>query len=148
MKYACLLIPLSLFMGCNRPSADRSLEAGFLSSEVAVKDPEVVRIFCHGCHNPSAASHDAILAPPLRVVRDRYRQRYPDKQRFRQAIADFVTHPDVDKVIMFGAYRRFGLMPAMALDSARLHEIAEFLYNTTPEEPVWLAEEMRRQGFN
>ncbi len=110
---------------------------------------------CFACHNPKAPSHDEILAPPFAAVKFRYQMMYKTKEEFAQAVYDYVTNPTEEKALMFGAVRRFGVMPALPLPEEQIKSIAYYIYDNDVEAPEWFAEHFEEQhgkggnrGFN
>lgn len=107
--------------------------------------PAEIRSNCYVCHNPGSPSHDAILAPPLAVVKTRYANKYQTRSAFVDNMVSFLIKPTKEKAIMYGAVDRFGLMPPTVFDDSTTRKIAEYIYENKLEEPTWLAEEMRSQ---
>jgi hypothetical protein len=108
----------------------------------ALEVPEELKNNCYICHNPNAPSHDAIIAPPLAVVKMRYNRQYQTKEAFIESMTAFLLNPAKEKAIMFGAVDRFGIMPKTVLDEKTIREIVEYVYSNKLDEPHWLKEEM------
>jgi len=104
---------------------------------------------CYVCHNSNVASHDDIVAPPFKGVKMHYMRQYDNKEDFVNAIVDWVQNPDEDKALMFGAVKRFKLMPKLPLPTKDLEKIASYMYENEVDKPRWMEEHMKgKQGGN
>jgi hypothetical protein len=110
--------------------------------------PDELKTNCYICHNPKAASHNAILAPPLAIVKIRYTRKYATQAQFVNSMTSFLLAPTKEKAIMYGAIDRFGLMTATVFDEKTTRRIVEYIYSNKLEEPSWLQEEMGNRGMN
>lgn len=94
---------------------------------------------CYVCHNPDAASHDELIAPPMAAVKMRYRMWYPDENEFTAALASWVLDPKPEKALMKGAVDRFKVMPSQEFEPGDVQKIALYIYQNKLEEPEWFA---------
>ncbi len=101
---------------------------------------------CYACHNPNSASHDEIIAPPFRAVKMHYTREHDNKEDFVNAVVNWVQNPTEDKALMFGAIKRFKVMPKMELEKKDLEKIAIYLYDNPVEEPEWMDGHMKGMG--
>lgn len=92
---------------------------------------------CYACHNPNTASHDEIIAPPLEGIKSHYMRRYPEKNRFSEAMESFVKNPQIEKALMKGPVNRFGLMPKPVISEDELNKIIIHIRDQKLEVPVW-----------
>jgi len=105
---------------------------------------------CYACHNPKAASHDDIIAPPFKAVKMHYTRKYDNKKDFVNAVVSWVQNPTEDKALMFGAVKRFKVMPKLPLPTEDLEKIASYLYDNEVEKPTWMdahMKEMQKKGM-
>jgi hypothetical protein len=109
--------------------------------------PDEIKTNCYVCHNPKAPSHDAIVAPPLAVVKMRYSRKYRTREAFVNSMTSFLLSPTKENAIMFGAVDQFGLMPVTVLDEKTTRRIVEYIYANKLEEPAWLKDEMGNRGM-
>ncbi|MFK5878739.1 MAG: c-type cytochrome [Flavobacteriaceae bacterium] len=100
---------------------------------------------CYVCHNPKAASHDEIIAPPFKAVKMRYTRQYINKEEFVNAVVNWALEPSEDKALMYGAVNQFKVMPKLALDKSDLEKIASYLYDNDVEEPEWMGDHMKEE---
>jgi hypothetical protein len=98
---------------------------------------EKLKIYCYACHNPSAPSHDEILAPPLAAVKMRYRMMYNTREEFIARMTKFLAAPREEDALMFNAVKRFGLMTVTVADEKTSREIVEYIYDNKLDEPAW-----------
>ena len=104
---------------------------------------------CYVCHNPNAASHDSIIAPPFAAVKRRYSMQYDNKEEFVNAVIDWAYNPSEEKALMRGAVMEFKVMPKLPLDKKVLEKIATYMYENEVEQPEWFGahfEEMHGSG--
>lgn len=140
MKQYLLLLPLlSMFFleACSQKSAPKAeASTPVLTAEAGVA---LLQQNCYSCHNPEAASHDALIAPPLVAARWRYLRQYPEKEAFIQHMTAYISNPTEDQALMRGPVRRFGVMPKHPLGETELRAIVTFLYEHEPAAPAWFA---------
>lgn len=103
---------------------------------------------CYVCHNPNAASHDDIIAPPFKAVKMRYSKTYTSKKEFVDAVVDWVQNPSEDKALMRGAVQNFNLMPKLPLETSDLEKIATYIYENDVEQPTWMPAHMKEKHPN
>lgn len=99
---------------------------------------------CYACHNPNAASHDDIIAPPFMAVKMHYMRTYKTKDAFVKAIVNWVQNPSEEKSLMRGAVNRFKIMPKLPLPSADLEKIATYIYENKVDAPKWMGNHMKK----
>lgn len=150
MKKTLLALPLlALFASCNQSkSTDYVVARAEISTTnypAANEGYELMKNNCYVCHNPKAASHDDIIAPPFKAVKNRYTKTYSDRTDFINAVVDFVQNPEEDKALMKGAVNQYKLMPKLPLPTEDLEKIAAYIYDNKAEAPVWLEEHMQEQ---
>ena len=91
---------------------------------------------CKICHDVDKARNE-ILAPPMINIKKKYSFIYPDKESFINGIVNFTKNPANDKALMFGALKRFELMPQLNYPEKELKLAAEYIYNTDFKKPAW-----------
>lgn len=153
MKKLALLIPTIFIAFSCSTSKNEAKEVKQTEPEVsttaALSIPsgmEMLQANCYACHNPNTESHDAMLAPPLAGIKNRYKSNYPTRDEFIAAITSFVLMPTEEKALMKGPIKRFGLMPKPALsDSLQIRALVAFIYDNPIETPEWFAEHYKEQ---
>lgn len=99
---------------------------------------KVYQSACMSCHALNAKEEG--IAPPLFGVKDHVIKAYPERAAFIKRVVEWVKAPNPNDVLMPGAVKKFGLMPAQPqLSEADLQAVAEFIYDTDFTKPDWYA---------
>jgi len=151
-KNILTLVALSIaLISCNQ-STKKSItknnqnidELAFAKIEITQQDGySLMKNNCYVCHNPNTASHDDILAPPFKAVKMHYTREYDTKEDFVNAMVNWVQNPEEDKALMFGAVKRFKVMPKLLLPTEDIEKIATYIYENDVEEPEWMKDHMK-----
>lgn len=127
-------------------------ESNFVASvNLSSKVDEGLRLTgmnCYSCHDPSSSSPEKIAAPPLAAVKIHYLQKYPKQEAFVKTMVSFVPHPQKEKALMKNAVAKYGLMPAMPIDSSDLAKIADYIYANSLQSPDWFDAAQYRDQLN
>lgn len=92
---------------------------------------------CIACH---VSEGMPTIAPPIFAVKNHVTAEYPEREDFVKRVAEWVKAPNADDVLMPGAVRKFGLMPALPhLSDEDATAVAEFLFDSDMELPDWYA---------
>lgn len=150
-KVILLASIVTLLMSCNKTSKEKNVDITALNTNNAIIATNLndstgytlMKNNCYVCHNPNATSHDAIIAPPFKAVKMHYKREYNTKENFVNAMVNWVQNPDEDKALMFGAVKRFNVMPKLPLPTKDLEIIASYIYDNDVEEPEWMEEHMK-----
>ena len=117
-----------LVLACNQKSPDKEAQS---------TAAENLNRYCLVCHTSQNIPEENLIAPPLEAVKRRYLTEYPDRDTFILHMTSFLMHPDQEKALMFGAVRRFQVMPKQPVDSATVMQIAAFIYSRELDKPDW-----------
>ena len=131
------LIVFSILLSAEKQEVNQST---FFSTTEVLPEPglELLKKHCYVCHNPNTSSHDEIIAPPLAGIKSHYTKAYPEKEKFKKAMTEFVTNPNQEKALMKGPVNRFGLMPKPATASPEeIQLIVDYIQSNELEKPVW-----------
>lgn len=147
-KYTLIWILTAALIGscANHERKDMSQQLKVQNGKSLQKDSdahELLKKNCYVCHNPAAASHDEIIAPPMAAVKMRYSRWYPDEKEFTAAITSWVLDPRPEKALMKGAVDRFNVMPKQQFEPDDVKKIALYIYQNKLEEPEWFAAHQR-----
>jgi len=144
---------VAYFMTFNEESNDNNYVSlvyaptiGTNSSYITIVEDEgytLMKANCYICHNPNAASHDEVIAPPFKAVKNRYTKEYDTKEEFVNAVVKWVRNPLEEKALMYGAVEQYKVMPQMMVEVADLEKIASYLYDNKVDEPKWMNEHMK-----
>lgn len=151
-KLILLVSVTTLFISCSQIKKKESLSA-ITKTEVSVNNSTneaytLMKNNCYVCHNPKTVSHDSLLAPPFVAVKRHYSMQYTNKKDFVDAIVNWVQNPEEDKALMFGAVKRFKVMPKLPLETTQLQKIAAYLYDNDIEQPKWFEEHFNEMHGN
>lgn len=147
-----IIVIAMLFFSCSDKKKDHQQNiVANLNMETAknLDGYNLLKTKCYACHNPNAASHDQIIAPPMAAVKMRYQIKFKTKDSFVDAIADWATNPEEDRARMRGAVMRFKVMPKQGFEENDIRKIAAFMYENELEQPEWFAsheKEMHKGG--
>jgi len=148
---------VSLLSSCNQSNKEEKTEVYQDSEKATIAQRDVIQTKdgyilmkenCYVCHNPEAASHDAIIAPPFKAVKMHYTRNYDTKEEFVSAIVKWVQNPSEENALMFGAVKQFKVMPPLPLETSEIERIATYIYENDVEEPVWMNDHMKEMQGN
>ena len=152
IKIILLIAIVALLIGCAQSNEKKSylaLASDFIEADAienSLKQNEgynLMKTNCYACHNPNTKSHDEILAPPFKAVKMHYKKVHDTKEQFVDAVVDYVQNPEEAKALMFGAVKRFNVMPKLDLPTEDLEKIAAYIYDNDVEEPEWMEGHMK-----
>jgi len=141
MKSLTVLLFALVFVSCNTSQKKVYVMAEVLKSETIQEHSgkKLMEINCYVCHNPSGG-HDSRLAPPMIAIKKHYISSETSKEEFINAIQDWIKNPIEDNAKMFGAVRRFGVMPKQTFPEETIEQIADYMFDNSIEEQEWFDE--------
>ncbi|RED47396.1 hypothetical protein [Seonamhaeicola aphaedonensis] len=147
MKPLVPLILLAFLIGCQ----DSKKSSYAIESTYQEEHPGKVLMErqCNVCHSPTA-SHEQRLAPPMIAVKKHYVAAHTNKAEFVEDIQNWFDNQTEDNARMYGAVRRFGVMPKLLVSKEDLKQISDYIFDYDIEKPVWFDEhynEEKRKGF-
>lgn len=98
---------------------------------------ELLKMRCFACHQTNSSSHDEIIAPPLAAVKRRYLRTFPQRDDFVEAVVNWTLDPKEENAMMYGAVKRFKVMPYQSFDPSEMRKIAAYIYDNDLEKPEW-----------
>ena len=137
MKRIFLLSFLSIFIcGCNN-SKKRNYTA-FEDQQRAKNHPgkKLMETNCYTCHSPTGG-HDKRIGPPMIAIKKHYINENTTKEEFVASIQTWIKNPNEKDAKMFGAVKRFGVMPKQAFPEKTISQIADYMYDFEIEQPDW-----------
>lgn len=102
---------------------------------------------CYVCHSPTA-SHDKRIAPPMIAVKKHYISSKTTKESFKKEMQEWIENPTKEKSKMFGAVKRFGLMPKTPFSKETIDQIADYMFDNEIEQPKWFKEHSKSMKKN
>lgn len=148
-KISLVLIVLVLFWNCK----DNSKEINPYTKVTTIKKEEqhpgkkLLEANCYVCHSPSASEEDRI-APPMIAIKKHYLTEGVTKKEFIKSIQDFMKNPNVEDAKMYGAVKRFGVMPKANYPEATITQIADYIYDNEIEQPDWFEDHYNQNRGN
>jgi cytochrome c1 len=91
---------------------------------------------CYVCHSPTASQDDRI-APPMIAIKKHYLKDRMTKEEFISEMQEWIKNPTGDNAKMYGAVRRFGLMPKQVYPEETIKQIADYMFDHAIEQPEW-----------
>ena len=145
MKNFILLVLFSvLIISCNNSKNKdySSLKRPIKSKKHPGK--KLMETNCYVCHGPSA-SHDNRIAPPMIAIKKHYINDDTSKEQFIETIQTWIKNPNEDDAKMFGAVRRFGVMPKTPFPEATIQKIADYMFDYDIEQPEWFEDHFNEE---
>ncbi|WP_264559423.1 DUF3365 domain-containing protein [Flavobacterium sp. N2270] len=148
MKKLLILSLSILLFSCNKKKEtyqDVDNEQVFVYDTHEAK--ELMEKHCYLCHSPTADEVTGRIAPPMVAIKARYidKEGY-NKTEFIKAVSEFVNHPTDDKALMYGAVKKFGVMPKQVFPDSVVVKIASFMYDYKIDSPEWFASHWQGHG--
>ncbi len=147
-KYIVILASILLFSCNNKKETYEDVEN---NEKALVYNPQVAKELmekhCYLCHSPTADEVKGRIAPPMVAIKARYidKEEY-NKSEFIKAVSQFVSNPTDDKALMYGAVRKFGVMPKQVFPDSAVIKIAAFMFDYKIESPDWFASHWQGHG--
>ncbi len=123
----------------------------FITKEIDSTGLILMKQKCYACHSVSSKNHDEIIAPPMIAVKRRYEKSHNSKDEFVNAIISWVSKPSEEDAIMYGAVKKFNVMPSLGYKKDEVKKIASYMFDNEIETPVWFQQhfkEMHTNGIN
>ncbi|WP_458627022.1 c-type heme family protein [Winogradskyella sp. PC D3.3] len=148
MKNTIILIVLALyFTSCNsnkpETSAYGKVDKPTLISEHPGK--KLMETNCYVCHNPTATQTDRI-GPPMIAIKKHYINSETSKEDFIASMQAWIKNPNAEDAKMYGAVKRFGVMPKQAFAEKTIEQIADYMYDYNIEQPEWFEEHFNQES--
>jgi len=143
-NFILLVLFSALIFSCNN---SKKQEYSALEEHIkAKKHPgkELMETNCYICHSPSA-SHDNRIAPPMIAVKKHYINDDTTKEEFIAAMQTWIKNPNEDDAKMFGAVRRFGVMPKTPYPQNTIKQIADYIFDFDIEQPEWFEDHLNKE---
>jgi mono/diheme cytochrome c family protein len=100
---------------------------------------------CYVCHSPTA-TEDNRLAPPMIAIKKHYINENTSKEEFINNVQDWIYNPTEENARMFGAVRRFGVMPKAPFPKETIEQIADYIFDNEIEQPEWFEDHFNSRG--
>lgn len=136
------IISISLIaISCSSPSVEKEQNE---TVKTSLDGEALMKTNCLVCHG-NGTSHETMIAPPMMGVKRHYINDEITEEQFVEDITNWVNNPSEDNVKMFGAVRKFGIMPKQEFNPEEIKSIATYIYNNKMEKPVWFDKHMEEE---
>jgi cytochrome c553 len=148
MQRILILLTTILLFSCNKKKDSyQEIDNSIIIANQPQEAKELMEKYCYLCHSPNADEIEGRIAPPMVAIKARYidKEGY-NKAEFIKAVSEFVANPTDDKSLMYGAVKKFGVMPKQVFPENAVAQIAAFMFDYQIEEPAWFKEHWQGHG--
>lgn len=148
MKKVYLLIIVSLFLvSCN--NSKNKKRSAFDTQMEANKHPgkKLMETNCYTCHSPTVSQSERI-GPPMIAIKKHYIDKNTTKAQFVENMQAWVKNPNAQDAKMFGAVKRFGVMPKQAFPEETIAKIADYMFDYDIDQPDWFEAHFNEENGN
>jgi cytochrome c553 len=141
MKTNLVILMLSIFLlvSCNQTKKGEyanAKEARISSNNHKHPGKKLMETNCYVCHSPTATMEDRI-GPPMIAIKKHYISENTSKEEFIADIQNWINNPNEEDAKMFGAVRKFGVMPKTPFPEETINQIADYMFDNDIEQPEW-----------
>ena len=149
MKFIKLIMVALLIFSCNNKKQAQyvTVENNQTASQNEHPGKKLLETYCYICHNPTMPEDQGRIAPPMVAIKYHYINDDTTQEEFIKQIVDYTVNPTEEKAKLFGAVRRFGVMPKQQFPEGVIEKIADYMFDNAIEEPDWFQDHMKGKGF-
>ncbi|SDS40327.1 Cytochrome c-550 domain-containing protein [Polaribacter sp. KT25b] len=155
MKIFVLLVAFVFLFSCKdsqKPSYATKKVTSITSDEITTSSQDhlgkkLMQTNCYVCHSVTATEENRI-APPMIAIKKRYLMGNTTKQEFINSLQNFIKNPTEENAKMYGAVKRFGLMPKQAFPKETIKQIADYMFDYDIEKPEWFEDHYNEEHGN
>ncbi|MFC2109058.1 DUF3365 domain-containing protein [Bacteroidota bacterium] len=151
MKKIITLLSILIFVSCQtskKPNYSKASENSTTEkkSDNSQNHPgkKLMETNCYVCHSPSA-SHENRIAPPMIAIKKHYISSNTTKKEFKIALQHWMENPTKEKAKMFGAVKKFGVMPKILFPKETIYSIADYMFDYDIDQPEWFDEHYKNE---
>lgn len=137
--YLLFVLSILLFLGCKDNGLKNNAYLASNSTNKNHPGKKLMETYCYTCHNPTT-EHDKRIAPPMIAIKNHYISSNTSKEDFVNSMLKWIKDPNEKDAKMFGAVRRFGVMPKQVFNEEDIKLIAEYMFDNDIEQPEWFEE--------
>jgi nitrate reductase cytochrome c-type subunit len=105
---------------------------------------KLMEINCYVCHSPTASEEDRI-GPPMIAIKKHYITDNTSKSDFVAAIQTWIKNPNEEDAKMYGAVKRFGVMPKTPYPEETIAQIADYMFENDIAQPEWFEDHYNKE---
>ncbi|XMO87046.1 DUF3365 domain-containing protein [Algibacter sp. AS12] len=142
-KLFITLLLFTFFLNCNN-SKNKSYTVKE-NQENAEQHPgkKLMETNCYVCHSTTASEANRI-GPPMIAIKKHYIDNNTTKEAFIKSMQAWIKNPNKEDAKMYGAVKRFGVMPKQAYPEETIKNIAEYMYDFKIEQPEWFEDHYKK----
>lgn len=149
MRAIILLIIVSTFISCQNSkkevyTAKKDLDYDSLLTRNEHPGKKLLEQNCYVCHNPTTNEENRI-APPMIAIKKHYISSSTTKVEFKKSLQEWIKNPNEKDAKMFGAVRRFGVMPKTPFPEETISQIADYMFDHDIEQPIWFEDHYNKE---
>ena len=146
MRKTLLLISIVLLV-FNCEDSKKSDYSSFTKRQGATQHPgkKLMETNCYVCHSPSASEENRI-GPPMIAIKKHYINDNTTKEEFVASMQEWIKNPNKEDAKMYGAVKRFGVMPKQAFPQETIAKIAEYMFDFEIEQPEWFEDHFNNEN--
>ena len=147
MKILIILIASIALVSCNNSKNNGYEIANLLKPQTEEDYPgkKLMETNCYVCHSPTANQSDRI-GPPMIAIKKHYIDSDTSKEEFIASIQAWIKNPNKEDAKMFGAVKRFGVMPKQPFPEETIKVIADYMFDNKIEQPVWFEDHFKNRN--
>tara|TARA_R110002033_G_scaffold23560_2_gene55580 strand:+ start:421 stop:1449 length:1029 start_codon:yes stop_codon:yes gene_type:complete len=144
-----IIVLLVFLVSCNSGKKDKDPYSNAIDKTASVKHPgkKLMETNCYICHSPTATQSNRI-GPPMIAIKKHYMDSETTKEEFVSAMQTWIKNPNKEDAKMFGAVKRFGVMPKQAFPEKTIEQIADYMYDFEIEQPEWFEDHFNEEREN
>ncbi|WP_179376317.1 c-type heme family protein [Winogradskyella wichelsiae] len=147
MKNSITLLVLTLtFVNCNSNHKAKSPYGNVKKVTSVTEHPgkKMMEANCYVCHNSTATEADRI-GPPMIAIKKHYIDSETSKEDFVASMQAWIKNPNADDAKMYGAVKRFGVMPKQAFTEKTIEQISDYMYDYNIDQPEWFEDHFNEE---
>lgn len=133
--YIILISSLFFLQGC-KEHKEPYLAKSSMETQEEHPGKKLMETNCYVCHSPTATMEDRI-GPPMIAVKKHYISENTSKEEFITNIQNWIKNPNEEDARMFGAVKKFGVMPKTIYPVETINQIADYMFDNEIEQPEW-----------
>lgn len=149
MKQLVFFLAMTLIFSCKNQKNENYSKNKISSASEKQEHPgkQLLERNCYVCHSPSATEANRI-APPMIAIKKHYIDENTSKETFVKSMQKFIENPNEKNAKMYGAVKRFGLMPKQVYPEKTIALISEYIYENEIQQPEWFEKHFNKERGN
>lgn len=149
MKTNLVIFMLSIFLLVSCKQTKEGEYAGVREATISSNNQDhpgkkLMETNCYVCHSPTATMEDRI-GPPMIAIKKHYISDNTTKEEFINDIQKWILNPNEADAKMFGAVKKFGVMPKTPYPEETINQIADYMFNNDIEQPEWFEDHFNEE---